>query len=265
MNTISFMTANYVARQVNYNMTQGWGEGETATIEYFKPIETFGTRFEEILTDVKALGFNAIDLWAAHLHPSWATEQHIAIAKALLEKHNISITSYAIWLSNMADLEKSCKVMVALNIPMIGGGGPLLDEHYSEVVKILRHYGVQYALENHVEPTPKEILNRIGNDADVVGVALDTGWFGTQGYPADDATRALLSRIKIVHLKDVRASGGHDTCLYGVGVVPVKACVEILKQANYSGALSIEHEPDHYDPSDEVVANANMVKDWLGK
>ena len=28
MNTISFMTANYVARQIGYNMTEGWMQGK---------------------------------------------------------------------------------------------------------------------------------------------------------------------------------------------------------------------------------------------
>jgi L-ribulose-5-phosphate 3-epimerase len=38
MNLISCMSANYVARQLNYQRTGGWGQGETATNLYFKPI-----------------------------------------------------------------------------------------------------------------------------------------------------------------------------------------------------------------------------------
>ena len=53
---ISFMTANYVARQVDYNMTRGWGQGDKATAEYFKPVETFATRLEEYLKDIQAMG-----------------------------------------------------------------------------------------------------------------------------------------------------------------------------------------------------------------
>ena len=32
MNMISFMTANYVARQIGYNMTEGWMQGDNATV-----------------------------------------------------------------------------------------------------------------------------------------------------------------------------------------------------------------------------------------
>ena len=55
MNTISFMSANYVARQLNYHMTRGWGQGETATNNYFMPLETFPQRFEDLLVLVREL------------------------------------------------------------------------------------------------------------------------------------------------------------------------------------------------------------------
>ena len=41
MNTISFMSANYVARQVNYQMTEGWMQGDAAPNAYFRPLDTF--------------------------------------------------------------------------------------------------------------------------------------------------------------------------------------------------------------------------------
>lgn len=41
MNTISFMTANYVARQIDYHMTKGWMDGDDATNAYFAPIATY--------------------------------------------------------------------------------------------------------------------------------------------------------------------------------------------------------------------------------
>src|SRR5512146_3149568 len=79
MNTISFMGANYVARQVDYAM-HGWGHGDKAANAYFSPLETFGARFEEILRDIHSMGFSAMDMWTSHLNYLWATDQHIAIA-----------------------------------------------------------------------------------------------------------------------------------------------------------------------------------------
>ena len=48
-NTISFMSANYVARQIGYNMTGGWGQGDKATNDWFRPVETYEERLGEML------------------------------------------------------------------------------------------------------------------------------------------------------------------------------------------------------------------------
>jgi len=41
--TISFMSANYVAREVGYAM-HGWGHGDRATNDAFRPLETYEGR-----------------------------------------------------------------------------------------------------------------------------------------------------------------------------------------------------------------------------
>ena len=93
MNTISFNTANYVARQINYNMTGGWGQGDRSTSQYFEPIETFAERFEQYMQDVVSAGFNAIDMWTSILSPEWATDEHIQTAITLCQKYNLQTVS----------------------------------------------------------------------------------------------------------------------------------------------------------------------------
>ena len=67
-----------------------------------------------------------------------------------------------------------------------------------------------------------------------------------------------------VHLKDVRAVGEpHDTCVWGEGVVDVEACVRALQRPGYDGVLTIEHEPEDHDPSDEIVALRSRLEAWL--
>ena len=68
MTQISFMTANYVARQLDYNMTEGWMQGDDAVNAYFAPIATYAERFGALLAEIQGLGFTAIDLWLAHLN-----------------------------------------------------------------------------------------------------------------------------------------------------------------------------------------------------
>ncbi len=265
MNTISFMTANYVARQLDYHMTRGWGQGETAANNYFMPLETFPQRFEELLKEIKSLGFSAIDLWLAHLNPRWATPQHVAAAQKLLEAYQMRVVALAGGMgSTPEEVEAVCRLAAAVKAPVLGGGCPYLDKDRPGTVALLKKYQLRLAHENHPEKDPQEVLDRIGDGGDgTIGAAIDTGWFGTQGYDAAQAVRVLGRHIFHVHLKDVRAAGAHDTCRYGQGVVPVGRCVEALRQLNYSGAISIEHEPETHNPNDDVLACRRMLEGWL--
>ncbi len=265
MNTISFMSANYVARQLDYHMTRGWGQGEAATNNYFMPLETFPQRFEDLLKEIKSLGFSAIDLWLAHLNPRWATPQHIAAAQNLLKTYQLRVVALAGGMGNTtSEVEAVCQLAAALDVPILGGACPNLDKDRHGTVALFKKYHLRLAHENHPEKDPQEVLDRIGDGGEgTIGAAIDTGWFGTQGYDAAQAIRILGRHIFHVHLKDVRAAGAHDTCRFGEGVVPVRVCVEALRQLGYQGAISIEHEPDSFNPGDDVVASRQMLDGWL--
>jgi len=265
MNKISFMSANYVARVLGYNMTEGWGQGDNATNEYFRPIETFRQRFEEILADIRALGFDHMDLWLAHLNPRWATDEHVRIARELLGKHGLGVVSLAGGMgSSREELERICSLAQSLGVTILGGVCPLLYEDRNFVVDTLKRYNLKLGIENHPERTPQEMLEKIGDGGDgTIGTTVDTGWYGTQGYDAAKAIEELAPYVLHVHLKDVREVGSHHTCRYGEGVVPIKECVEVLKQIGYEGAISVEHEPETFDPSEDCRADLQMLREWL--
>jgi sugar phosphate isomerase/epimerase len=265
---ISCMTANFVARQLNYQMTGDWSQGANATDAYFSPLATYAERFDALLQEVVAMGFRAIDLWNAHLNQSWATDEHIAIAKDLLAKHGLTVVSTAGGFGATAALfERACQIATALDVPVLGGSTPLLHSDRATLAATLRRYGRRFGFENHpAEKTAKDVLDQIGDqDADVIGVTVDTGWFGTHGYDAARALEELAPRLFHVHLKDVEAAGGHETCRYGRGVVPVSACVATLKRIGYQGAISVEHEPYHFNPTEDIKANRAMLVEWLAE
>lgn len=265
MNIISFMSANYVARQTNYHMTGGWGEGDRSTNEYFRPIDTFSERFNQLLADIRALGFNALDLWTAQLNPSWATDGHIEIACSLLQKHNLRMVSLAGWFgSTVEELEKTCKIAVAMGAEILGGSTSALEKDRAVTIALLQKYDLRLGLENHPEKTPQEMLDKIGDGGGGrIGTALDTGWYGTQGYGAAQAIVELRDHLFHVHLKDVREVGAHNTCRYGEGIVPIETCVRALNEIGYTGAISIEHEPELFDPTDDCRENLALLRTWL--
>ncbi len=265
MNKISFMGANFVARQLNYNMTGEWSRGEQAADDYFKPLGTFRERFDEMLRIISRLGFQAMDLWLPHLNPAWASEQHIQTACDLLDKYKLKVPSIAGWLgSTPAQFEAICQLAQMLECPVLGGGTTMLNKDRAFVVRTLQRYDLKLGIENHPEKSAVELLTKIGDGGEGrIGATVDTGWFGTQGYDAAQEIRELGDKVFHVHLKDVLAVGAHDTCRYGLGIVPLAECVRVLKQQGYQGAISVEHEPYHFDPTEDCGASLVMLQNWL--
>jgi L-ribulose-5-phosphate 3-epimerase len=265
MNTISFISANFVARELGYNMTEGWMQGDTAAQAFFAPLETFQTRFDAMLLEVKNMGFAAIDLWGTHLNPKWATLEHLEIARASLQTHGLTVPSLAAWCGTLEQVEGFCHVATAVGASVIAGGAPILTEKRNEVIAILKHHNIKLGLENHPERTANEVLQQIGDGANgFVGAACDTGWWGTQGFDAPQAIKELKEHLFAVHLKDIRAVGAHDTCKFGDGIVDIKACAQTILEVGYAGAIGIEHEPEHHDPTQDVLESKKRLETWLG-
>jgi L-ribulose-5-phosphate 3-epimerase len=259
VSAIAFTTANFVARETGWAM-HGWGHGDRETNERFRPPETFGERFDELLADVRALGFDTIDLWGAHLSPEWATDEHVSAARDALAAHGVTVTTYATWVRR-ATVERACDLALALGTNVIGAG---FSGDPAGLAPALRARGVQLAIENHPERTPAELLAKIEAGAGTMAATVDTGWWATQGYDPVRAIEELGERIAHVHLKDVLHEGEpHETCPWGDGIVDVEGCVRALRRLGYDGPLTIEHEPEDHDPSDELRGMRALLESWL--
>jgi sugar phosphate isomerase/epimerase len=263
---ISFMTANFVARELGYAMTGPWAQGDAATQERFRPIETFAERFDEMLSEVTALGYRAIDLWSAHLNGAWATDRHLEIAREALARRSLPVLSLGGGFGDTLEtFEGFCRIAAALDCPALGGRTPLLASERERVTDLLGRYGLRLGIENHPERDPQEVLDQIGDTGrGTLGTAIDTGWWATQGVDPAGAITALRGHLVHVHLKDVRSEGlPHETCRWGEGIVDIAACVRALQEVGYAGGLCVEHEPEHEDPRDDCRAMLDMLRDWL--
>jgi L-ribulose-5-phosphate 3-epimerase len=264
VNTISFISANFVARELGYQMTEGWMQGDTATQNRYRPLETFAARFDALLAEVSGMGFRAIDLWGAHLHPDWASPDHLEIAREALKRHGLTVTSLAAWCASLEHVTGFCRVAAAIGAPVIAGGAPVLQTARSETVHILNAHGLKLGLENHAEKTAQELLDQIGDGANgVIGASTDTGWWATQSGDAPTALRELKDHLLTVHLKDVLAAGAHETCRFGLGVANIQGCAQTLRSIGYAGPIGIEHEPELHDPRDDVLESKRLLEGWL--
>jgi len=266
------MTANYIGREIGYpvpgGIPGGWGTADRAINEYFRPIDTFGERFDKLLGQIRGLGFDTLDLYTAHLHWSWATDEHITLAQDLLRRHQLSVASLAGGFGVTPEqLEAACRIANAMGTTILGGNTSLLETDREHLVATLKNYGVQLAVENHpAEKTPEDMLAKIGDGGDgTIGTAVDTGWYGTNGYDAARAIERLGDAVLYVHLKDVLAAGAHDTCRYGEGVVPIQECIQVLQRNGYRGDYSVEHEPGDVDPSEDCRAMLATLRGWLNQ
>ena len=266
MSSISFMTANFVARELGWRMPD-WSAGDRSVNAAFSPIETYRERFGALLDEVVDLGFSQLDLWEGHLSPRWATDDHIAIATELMADRGLAVTSLAGWFGTERDeLEASCRLAKAVGAPLLGGRSKLLETDRPAVAALMERHDLRFALENHPERTPGEVLERIGDavDGGRIGATVVTGWFATQGFDAALAIRELGARVLHVHFKDVaQAEPPHVTTPFGAGVVPLRRCVEALIEIGYDGAISIEDEPEDRDPRPDVRRARALLEEWI--
>ncbi len=264
MNPISFMTANFVAREVGYHMT-GWGHGQRAVENIFRPVETYAARFGVLLDEVCQMGFDHIDLWLAHLGPEWATGEHIAFAQEALAQRGLKVSSLAGGFGETPEaLERSCRLARAMGTRILGGMAGVLATDRAAAIDMLEKYDVVLAIENHPEKTPAEVLAQIGDGAHGhIATCVDTGIWGDHGYDAARAIEELKPHVVHVHLKDTLRVGGHESCRFGRGIVPLERCVRLLLDTGYQGGFSIEHEPHDYDPREDVQASFEMLREWM--
>src|SRR5262249_54145632 len=115
------------------------------------------------------------------------------------------------------------------------------------------------------EKTPRELLARIGDYGEVIGVTQDTGFWGEFGYDAVKATHELKDHLLHMHLKQVRQTAdGWHTCAYDERVVDIPGVVNAVKENGNQGAVSVEHEPADEAPMPRVVRSAKLLREWLG-
>ncbi|MBS4202703.1 sugar phosphate isomerase/epimerase family protein [Lederbergia citrea] len=259
----AFMTANFVAKELDYHNSDDWGKCHQATFEAFHGPQ-FSFKFEEMIALTKEMGFDAIELWVAHLDPLHATQEMIDQALHILNKYEVEVASYTAGFGapgvTVEEATRIFETSKALGTPVLAqafhpANGPIVKE-------LAEKFDIRAGLENHPEKTPQEVIDKISPFAPWVGSVVDTGWFGTHGYDASQAIRELKDYLVHVHLKDIKAEGAHDSCILGDGVVDIKGVLSMLKDINYEGTITIEHEPHEYDPTEDVKESLKRVKMW---
>ncbi|MEK7767093.1 MAG: sugar phosphate isomerase/epimerase [bacterium] len=245
---IAFNTANLVGQVTNWKFELShWMDQHHATVKAMDE-----KRWAEICAKIAACGYRAVEVWAAHVEPVERDVAKAMVWKRIMADHGLVPIAYAGGIS-----EDSARVCSWLGIPQTAGG--IGGATLAQVTALCKKHGIKHNHENHPEKSAQEILAKIGGGNECVGVAVDTCWLGTQGVNAPEAIRELGSLVRHVHIKDVKAAGGHATCMLGEGCVDVAQVLCALDQTGYTGWLSWEDEPEDRNPFESAVRN----REWL--
>lgn len=251
-NRIAFNTANLVARFTNYRFElKHWGEQHQKTVA-----RTDEAAWAAICREIAAAGFRAVEVWEAHAAPESLNHEKAGLWKRMLDDHGLQPVGYAGGLRR-----ETLEICQWLGIPHVDGG--LRGLTPEQATALCQEFGVCFNIENHPEKTAAEALAKVSGGNDWLGLCVDTGWFGTQAADVPAQIRAAGPFVRHTHIKDVKAVGGHETCLLGEGVVNVAGCLAALREIGYRGWYSWEDEPEDRNPFDSAVRNRQWIETHL--
>ena len=250
---IAFNTANLVARVTGYRYAlSNWMDQHRRTVA-----ATDEAAWRQICAEIAGTGFQAVEVWEAHASPESLDRGKARTWKAILEDHGLRPIAYAGGLR--LETAEMCQW---LGIPHVDGGLGSLNP--SDATALCEDTGIAFNLENHPEHTAEEILAKIDGGNRWLGVCIDTGWLATQEAPVPETILSIGELVRHTHIKDVRAHGGHETCLLGEGVAQVAVCLEALRTVGYEGWYSWEDEPEDRNPFDAAARNHRWIRDHIG-
>lgn len=184
------------------------------------------------------------------------TPEKFEAVRTKLDRAGIRCVSYyTATIKDDTDLDNAirfAKLLGATNVTGDATGSMLqrIDERFTQS-------GLTFGIHNHyfkekfAYESADDVLNALAGRSRTMGASLDVGHIASCGFDTVDAARRLAPHLKMVHLKDVKASGGEVNVLLGTGIARIADVMKTLRAVNYAGLVAIEYE--HDGPVEEDV------------
>ena len=180
-------------------------------------------------------------------HPK---EEIFRDAKAKFDKAGIRCVSYY-----AATIRDDSEVDLAVRFAGLLGARNITGDATGELLKRLdgrcSAAGLTFGIHNHYfkgekfpYETPDEVLKALAGLSPVMGATADVGQFASCGQDTVDAITKLAPHLKLVHLKDVAASGGEDNVLLGQGIARIPEVMQVLRRVAFKGLVAVEYEKE---------------------
>lgn len=267
-------------------------EADTATMRVGYAAITWGGDDEKAAREISEAGFSAIQVRGSAFERYGKSPNEL---KDLLARYKLTFAVLSSGnLGIDPDKEASELAMHLEHATFLRAAGgrtlQIIDERpkralvaadYARLGKLLTAVGRRTA-ELGVETVYHHHMNSIGEkpqeldavletvDPKAVGILFDIAHYQQGGGDPVAAIRKYRDRIKVVHLKDVRAidkAPGYEWVELGRGRVDVKGCVSALKDVGFKGWAIIELDkvPDaEGSPKASALLNKQFAQQQLG-
>jgi sugar phosphate isomerase/epimerase len=173
------------------------------------------------------------------------------------------VSYYSATIKNDVDLDHAVRFARLLGSSNVSGDatGDMLrkiDERFTRE-------GLTFGIHNHyfkerfAYESAEDVLKALAGRSKTMGSTLDVGHIASCGHDTVDAVRKLAPYLKMVHLKDVAASGGEVNVLLGRGIAKIPEVMSELHKISYGGLVAIEYEKEG-DVSGDIRQEVAFVR-----
>lgn len=144
------------------------------------------------------------------------------------------------------DYAKRVGVDLIVGIPKI--------EDLAYVSQKTDEYGIRFAIHNHgpqdkLYPNATVVYNYVKSLSPRLGLCFDMGHNSRDGQDSVKDLKRYANRIFDMHFKDITEPTNEGvTTELGKGIMDIPKFMKTLKEINYQGVCSLEHEKDMKDP-----------------
>lgn len=219
---------------------------------------------DETIAMTKRLGIKNIALKSMHMPLDSSPEEVRAIANKVrsaglnLYGAGVIYMNTKEEMNNAFEYAKNAGIKIIIGVPNYD----LLDLANEKV----KEYDIKLAIHNHgpgddLYSSPATAYEKVKSLDKRLGICLDVGH--TQRIGEDPAALAvrLKDRLYDVHMKDVdQATGEGKSVEVGRGIIDIPKVLQALKNINYNGSVSFEHEKDNKDPLPGLAESVGYVR-----
>lgn len=191
-----------------------------------------------------------------------------AVMRDILKDADITFVQYGVVsCDNKADWIQLFDFAKAFNLRTINSEPAPAD--FLLIDSLTKVYNIRLAIHNHATGTPywnpDTVLTALKATNSLVGFCGDDGHWIRSGLDPVACLKKAEGRLITMHLKDMNEFNNLNahTVPFGTGVLKAEDLIAELKRQNFEGILTVEYENNWDNPTPDITASFNYLKERL--